>query len=91
MPLAAGCRILIKMADAFFSSLWRILQPYGCARASPDFRPDLVSLDRFEIDPSGRFRWLGRWVILLGCAQQAELHLCAALSLMRDTIVSVGR
>jgi hypothetical protein len=24
------CRILSKMASPFFSSLWRIQQPYGC-------------------------------------------------------------
>jgi hypothetical protein len=31
IPLPAACRILIKMANAFFSSSWRILEPYGRA------------------------------------------------------------
>jgi hypothetical protein len=26
------CGIFIEMADCFFSSSWRILEPYGCAR-----------------------------------------------------------
>ena len=29
-PYQLVCRILSKMADPFFSSLWRIQQPYGC-------------------------------------------------------------
>jgi hypothetical protein len=29
-PYLLVCRILSKMADPFFSSLWRIQQPYGC-------------------------------------------------------------
>jgi hypothetical protein len=28
-PYLRFCRILIKMADVFFSSSWRILEPYG--------------------------------------------------------------
>jgi hypothetical protein len=32
MPLAVALQNLIKMADGFFSYLWRILEPYGCAR-----------------------------------------------------------
>ena len=31
LPHLQVCRILIKMADGFFSSLWRIREPYGCA------------------------------------------------------------
>lgn len=27
------CKILINLADAFFSSSWRILEPYGCPTA----------------------------------------------------------
>jgi hypothetical protein len=26
------CEILIEMAEAFFSSSWRILEPHGCAQ-----------------------------------------------------------
>jgi hypothetical protein len=32
LPYLHVCRILIKMADAFFSSSWRIREPFGCAR-----------------------------------------------------------
>jgi hypothetical protein len=28
-----GCRILIEMAGAIFSSSWRIPEPYGCAQS----------------------------------------------------------
>jgi hypothetical protein len=31
MALPAALQILIEMAEGFFSSSWRILEPYGCA------------------------------------------------------------
>jgi hypothetical protein len=31
LPYLHVCRILIKMADAFFSSSWRIREPFGCS------------------------------------------------------------
>jgi hypothetical protein len=36
LPYLLVCRILTKMADPFFSSLWRIRQPYGCTNIHQD-------------------------------------------------------